>query len=235
MQTVQTTHILTVGTSLPTETLRIGAILDRQLLLIQNHVTVDIGHGHLCGRDQVKVIHLAVIHLSLLVGQLTCAIAGSGIHHRRRHDLGIACVACLVEEEIDQRPLQTCALSLIDGETGTGDLHTQVEINQVILLRQLPVGQCVLGQLSLHATHLLHHVVLGRSTFGHLLIRDIRDGIEQGLQIGCGLIHLGLERLAGLLDLGYTLLSGLGLLFLSGLHQLTDRLGCGVDLRQVLI
>ena len=75
MQTVQSAHILSVATCLSAEALCISAVLDGQILLVENHITVDIRYGHLCSGNQVEVIYLAVIHLSFLVRQLTCSIS----------------------------------------------------------------------------------------------------------------------------------------------------------------
>ena len=75
MQTVQSTHVLAVAAGLAAEALCVCAVLDRQLCLVKNHVAVDIGDRNLGGGDEVEVVHLAVIHLSLLVRQLSRAVA----------------------------------------------------------------------------------------------------------------------------------------------------------------
>ena len=67
VQTVQSAHVLTVATSLSAETLGVGAVLDGQLLLVENHVAIDIRHRHLSRWNQIEVIHLAVVHLSFLI------------------------------------------------------------------------------------------------------------------------------------------------------------------------
>ena len=71
VQAVQAAHVLTVRTSLTAETCRERAILLGQFLLWDDNVTVHIGHGNLGCGNQVEVVHLAVVHLTLLVGQLT--------------------------------------------------------------------------------------------------------------------------------------------------------------------
>ena len=68
VQTVQSAHVLAIRAGLPTEALCIGAVLDGQILLVEDNVAVDICHGHLGRGDQIEVVHLAVIHLPLLVG-----------------------------------------------------------------------------------------------------------------------------------------------------------------------
>ena len=176
VQTVQSAHILAVGTSLAAETLGVGAVLDGQILLVENHVAVDVRHGHLGCGDEIEVVHLAMIHLALLVGQLACAVAAGGIHHRGRHDLGVAGLAGFVEEEVDERTLQTGSLANIDGKPCTGDFHAQVEVDEVVFLGQFPVGQGILDvEVGIHVpvahgvalaaftkVRLHHVVVLGR-------------------------------------------------------------------------
>ncbi len=141
MQTVQTAHVLAVGTGLAAETLGVGAVLDGQVLLVEYHVAVYVGHGHLGGGNEVEVVHLAVVHLTFLVGQLAGTVAGSGVHHGGGHQFGIAGFPCLIEEEIDKSALQTGALADVYRKTGTGDFHTEVEVYQIVFFGKLPVGK----------------------------------------------------------------------------------------------
>ena len=176
-----------------------------------------------------------MIHLTLLVGQLTRTVAGSRIDHRRRHHLQITGCPGLIQEEIDQGTLQAGTHSFVNRETGTCNLDSQIEVNQIILLGQFPVGQSILGQFCLHATHPLYHIIFCANTLRHLIIRDIRNGVQYVLQIlGC-LIHGSLQRLVGLFDLGNPLLGHFRLSLLALLHQTTDRLRKCIDFRQVLI
>src|SRR5574344_3145748 len=57
MQTIQTSHVLTVRTGLAAETLSIRTVHDRQLFLVENHISVDIRNGNLGCRNQVEIIH----------------------------------------------------------------------------------------------------------------------------------------------------------------------------------
>ena len=235
VQTVQAAHVLAVGTGLAAEALRVGAVLDGELLLVQNHVAVDVRHGDFGGRNQVEVIHFAMVHLTLLVGQLARAVAGSGVHHGRRHNLRVARFACFVQEEVDEGALQLCAFALIDGEAGTGNLHAQVEVYQVILLGKFPVGQGIFGQFGFHAAHLLHYVVVGTHAFGHAVVGHVGDGVEQCLEVVGSLVHVGLHLLVRLFQFGDAALGGFRFLLLALLHQLSDGLGEGVGFRQVFI
>ena len=141
MQTVESAHILAIATSLATEALCVGTVLDGKILLVEDDITVDICYRYLGGGDEIEVVNLAVIHLSLLVGQLTCAVTRGLVNNRRRHNLGVAGGTCLVEEEIDESSLKAGSHTDIYGETGSGDLHAKVEVDKVVFLCQLPVGQ----------------------------------------------------------------------------------------------
>ena len=141
VQTIQAAHVLTIRACLATEALCIGTVLDRQVFLVEDYVTVDIRHRHFGCGNQVEVIHFAMIHLSFLVGQLSCTITGSLVYHRWWHDLCIASLVSLCQEEIDEGSLQLGTLTDIHRETGTGNLHTQVEVNKIVLLSKFPVGQ----------------------------------------------------------------------------------------------
>ena len=131
--------------------------------------------------------------------------------------------------------MQAGTFAFIDGEACAGDFHAQVEVDDVILLRQFPVGQGVLGKLGFHTAHLHHEVVLGRSAFGHFVVGHVGDGVEQLLQVLCGLVHVCLQSLVGFFQLAYTSFGRFGLVLLAFLHQLADGLGQGVHLSEVVI
>ena len=141
MQTVQAANVLTIASCLATETLCVGAVLYRQIFLVEDDVTIDIRNRYFSRRNQIEIIHLAVVHLTFLVGQLTCTITRSLVHYRWRHDLCIASLTSLIEEEVNQRALQTGSLADIDGEAGTRNLHTEVKVDEIIFLGEFPVGQ----------------------------------------------------------------------------------------------
>ena len=43
-----------------------------ELALVEDNIAVDVCYGDLCGGNKVEVISRSVIHLTLLIGQLTC-------------------------------------------------------------------------------------------------------------------------------------------------------------------
>ena len=75
MQAVQSANILAVATSLTAETLCVCAVLDGQVFLIEDNVAVDVCYGNLSRWDKIQVVYLTMIHLSLLVRQLSRAVA----------------------------------------------------------------------------------------------------------------------------------------------------------------
>ena len=219
MQPVEAAHVLAVGAGLAAEALGVGAALDGQLVLGEYLVAEQVGHRHLGGGDEVEIVHLAVVHLALLVWQLARAVAGSLIDHRRRLYLLVAGLDSLVEEEVDQRPLQASALAGVDGEARAGDLDTEVEIDEVVFLGELPVRQRSLGDGAHAATLLLHHIVGGVQALGHLGIGNIGDVEQQAGHLLLRLVHACLELLGLGLSLGHGGLSLLGGGLVARLHQ----------------
>ena len=144
VQAVQAAHILAVAACLATEALRVGAVLDGEFLLVEDDIAVDVRDRHLGGGDEVEVIDLGVVHLSFFVWQLACAVAAGSIHDCRRHDLGVAGLVGFGEEEVDEGALQLGSLADIDGEAGAGDLHAQVEVDEIVFLGEFPVGERLL-------------------------------------------------------------------------------------------
>ena len=147
MQAVKSAYILAVRAGLAAEALGVSAVLYWQLLLIQDNIAVDVGYGNLGCRNQIEVINLTVVHLALLVGQLSCAVTRCGVNYGRRHDLSVTGLVSLGQEEIDECALQLCTFSYIYGESCACYLYTQVKVNQVVLLGQFPMRNLGVGVL----------------------------------------------------------------------------------------
>lgn len=126
---------------------------DRKLLLVEDYIAIDIRYGNFGGRNQIQIVHFAMIHLTLFVGQLACSVTGSAIDHCRRHYFRIARFACLVQEEVDERTLELCAFSFIYRKARTRDFNTQVKVYQVVFLGQFPVWKRIFGKLGFHTAH----------------------------------------------------------------------------------
>src|SRR5450756_3243163 len=62
------------------------------------------------------------------------------VDHEGRQNLGVAVLSRMeIEHEVDERPLQPCAESPVEGETRPGDLCPAREIEDVQTLADLPV------------------------------------------------------------------------------------------------
>ncbi len=177
-----------------------------------------------------------MIHLTLLIGQLTCAVTRSLVHHRWRHDLRVTALASLVQEEVDQCTLQSGALTDVHRESGTSNLHAQIKVDEVVFLGEFPVGQGIGDtQLGVHIpvaygvlcgallqVALHYAIILGGLALGHLVVRNVRNLAQQCghllLSLGHHLVHL----LRFLLQLSHLSLYLLGLFLLTLLHQGTN-------------
>ena len=190
VQTVEATYILAVAACLAAETCRVGAVLFGKLFLAEDHVTVDIGHGHFCRGDKIEVIYLTVVHLSLLVGELSCAVARCCVDHIGRFYLKVTCLVGLVEEELDEGALQACSFTDIYRESGAGDFHTQVEVDEVVFFSEIPVGEGVFTEFRHRAAGFLHHIVSCRCAAWHHGAGEVGDCHKQVVLLLFGLGEL---------------------------------------------
>ena len=67
--------LFAIRSGFATEAFCICTILDRQILFIENDITIDVSDRNFGSRDEIEVIHVAVIHLAFLVGQLASAVS----------------------------------------------------------------------------------------------------------------------------------------------------------------
>ena len=225
MQTVQTPHVLAVRTGLTTEARSVGGHLLREVVVTKDDISEYVGDRNLGCRDEIEVIKSYIVHLGLLVRQLAGTETGSGVDHDRRLDLLVAGGGVDVKEEVDEGPLEFGTLTLIDRETGSGELHTKVEIYDVIFLGKLPVRESVLRKVDLRAAHLHNLIVLGSLSRDNEVARHIRKKNQLSLKFLVVLIGLG-EKFGRLgLEFGHFLLDLFGLGLLAIFHKSTDLLG----------
>ena len=173
VQAVQSPHVLAVGAGLAPEAGGIGGHLDRKVRLAENHVAVNVRHGNFGRRDQVEIVRCHVVHLAFLVGELAGSEARGFVDHQRGHDFGISRRRVAVEKERDQRALQGRSLSLVHGEARSGQLHAQLEIDDVVFAGQLPVRERVGGQLGRRSSRPHDDVVGGGQAVRHVLVRKV--------------------------------------------------------------
>ena len=248
MQTVQSAHILAVRACFAAETLGVGTILDGEFLFVHDNIAIDVRYGNFGGGNQIQVVQIAVVHLSFLVGQLACAVSAVGVNDCGRHNLFIASLACLVQEEVDERSLQLCALAAVNGEAGSADLHAQVKVNQVIFLSQFPVGELVfrfLGNngpvahrvsfLALAKVALYNQILFRAFSFGNKVVGYVGNGTQQAHHFFFCLGLLVFQLLVGLFQGCHLGLDLLGLFLQSLLHQRANLGGHLLGFGQVLV
>ena len=161
-----------------------------------------------------------MVHLAFFVGKLTCAVARCLVHYIRWLYLKIAGIRCAVKEELDECALKFGSFADIHRKSGAGNLHTKVEVYQIVFLGQVPVGQGVLAELGHRAACLLDNIVGCGLAFGnhgawHVGNRQkyLADAVFGGREfIGYGFLLLFYRA-----DCGFKFF---GFFFGSGFHQL---------------
>src|SRR5690606_36389955 len=139
-------HMSAVTSGFSAVTLRKGCVFKRQVCFINNYIAVHIGHGYFGGGDQIQVIFIDEIHLSLLVRQLACTITGGFVHHVWRINFFISCFHVPVQKELNQSALKTCSFAQIYRKTCTSDLISEFKSNQVVFLGQFPMRTVSIAQ-----------------------------------------------------------------------------------------
>ena len=163
-----------------------------------------------------------MIHLSLLVRKLACTEAGSLIHHHRRLHLLVSCRCVDVKEVVDQSSLQSCTLALVHREAGTGELHSEVKVDDVILLCKLPVRKTVFSELRDLVTCLDHDIILSSLSLRNHIAWEVRQKHHERIQFRIVLLGLGLYFARACLQSGNFRLDSLGLFLPAFLHQTSD-------------
>ena len=225
MQTVQTSHVLAVGTCLAAEARSVGGHLLREVVVTKDDISEYVRDRNLGCRDEIEVIKSYIVHLGLLVRQLAGTETGSGVDHDRRLHLLVAGGGVDVKEEVDESSLEFRALALIDRKTGSGELHSKVEIYDVIFLGKLPVRKSVFRKVDLRAAHLHNLIVLGSLSRDNEVARHVRQQNQLSLKLLVVLVSLG-EKFGGLgLELGHLFLHLFRLSPFAFLHQPADLVG----------
>src|SRR5690606_15241963 len=148
-------------------------------IIRNDYVAVKVCDGHFCSRNQVQVVFVYKIHLPFLVGQLAGTIPGCFIHHNGRLDLFVTILFRLIEEEVDQCTLEFSSFAFVNGEARAGDFDTQIEIDDVVFLYQLPMWKGGSSQLR-HAPVLMNgNVVITSCASRYLFVWDVRYPVEE--------------------------------------------------------
>ena len=101
--------------------------------------------GHLRRGGQVQAVALDDVHLALLVRQLSGAPGGVGVDQHGWPDLGVAASHGHVEEQTDERALETRAGAGVEDEARAADLRAALEVEQAEPSADLPVRRSLPG------------------------------------------------------------------------------------------
>ena len=235
VQAVQATHVLTVTTGFATEASTVSAVLLWKAVARKNHIAVDVGHRHFGGRNQIEVIYFAVVHLTLLVGELASAQTRSLVHHVRWLNFGVASLVGLVEKELDKRALQACTLANIHREAGTGNLHAEVKVDDVVFLSEFPVWKSVGTEIWHIAAHFFHHVVFRSLSFRNTFVRHVRHREKHFTDFTFDSGEFVVDFLVVGLQSTHFLLGVFGFFFLALLHEGTNLSSHFVELCGVVV
>ena len=128
------------GSRLPAETRCISGVFDRQLLLRENFLPVQICDGDFRGGRQIKIVPLAAIELLFEFRELGGADERRRTDDERRRDFGVPVLRRVqIEKEIDQRPFQTCARPGVTDKSAPTDFRGPLEIKERELFADLEV------------------------------------------------------------------------------------------------
>ncbi len=126
---------------------------DRQLVLVQNFVAIEVGDGHFgSGNEPVIVVlefaprHRIRVRIGAAkqvlgkLGQLAGAEETLAVHHERRQHLGVAVLLRVqVEHEADQRPLQPRPGAHVHRKARPAQLGRAFKVQDAKRFAQFPV------------------------------------------------------------------------------------------------
>ena len=198
MLTDQTARIASGCTGLAAEACGICRIADRKLIIRDDIVAVHIGYRYLCGRNQILIRVLQMIHILCKLRQLTGSGHGCDICDERRQNLGVAVLGMGVQEVVDNCSLQTGAHALVEVEAAAGDLCCGLRIQNAQILADIPV--CLRLERKLLRLTPAAHLRIERivRTLRYLVCRYIRNGKQNLTQLVLDLGALGIQLLDGL-------------------------------------
>ena len=208
----------------------------RQIGLVEDFVAGQRGEGHLGGRDGPQVVTFEVVGVVDELGQMTRRDHRGGSHHRRRTDLLVE-VGVTIERQLTQRSCEGGAGPAVHHEHRAGHLHAPLDIEDAVVLADLPVGCPLMGavRLRIELFHPADHVVGLACAVGAVVGRQVRNAQEQLTELLGGLVGLPIEVLLLFTERPTLLLQAGRLVAETVTEELTDLVGDGADARAELI
>ena len=138
MQPNETSRVFARGAGLRAKARRVGDVLPRQRLRVEDLVAVVVREGNFCGwhKPQIAVLDLERIRAELR--QVGRAHHGRAVDEHRRLHLEVAVLARVhVEHELHKRPLQARTLPQQEGEPRGRDARGVLEVHDAQALAKV--------------------------------------------------------------------------------------------------
>src|SRR5690606_22349714 len=235
MQSIKTAYVSTPASCFPPEAWRIASVAQGEITFGENHIPIEIGDGDLCCRNEIEVVGVHAIHLTLLIRKLTGTVSGGFIYENRRLYFRISLLRGLVKEKVYERALKLCSFSLVNRKAGARKFHTKVEVDDVVLLDQFPRRDSIGGQLRNRPSLVYDNITVRSGTIRNILELGSRYLIQESLKAGGRSATRIRNRSHALLEVGRPRPASLGFVLSARLHQFTDFASDPVRLRQQLV
>src|SRR5574344_2223942 len=160
-----------------------------------------------------------MIHLSFFIGKLTSTISRSFVDNVRWLYLQIATFASFVKEESFECTLETSHLANINRETCTCNFDTEVEIDKVVFLTDIPMAECILVKVWFNAAFFDNNIVVGILAFRNIVVRNIRNLQQFMNHVLLSFIHHLFEFFVCRFQFGYLILYFIGFILFPIFHQ----------------
>lgn len=230
VETVEAADVFAVTAGFAAPACAVCAVFDGEAVGGYDDVAVEVGDGYFGGGDEVEAVEGSDVHLCFFVGELSGAVTGCFVDYVRRFDFEVSGFVGAVEEELYESALEASAFAEVYGESGAGDFDAEVEVYDVILFGEFPVGECVFGEVGHRSAGFFDDVVGCGSSFGYHVAGDVGD-VEQDV---ADFFFGGGECFGGCLlvffecsDFGFFCFGGLAV---AGFHECADGVGVFFEL-----
>src|SRR5262245_29356868 len=220
----QSAHVAAVAAGFRAEARRVGRVTQRQILLVQNLVAVQIRERNLGGRHEVIVaLESKLEEVGFELRKLPSAEERVFVDYERRQNLAVAMFRSVqVEHEIDQRAFEFRAQPAQNGESGAGYLrrallieNTQTDAEIDVVLRLEAFG----GEIARRPPSADFHVGRFVGADGNRFMGQVRDAGQYGAELALHLGEFSLEAFQLFGDGARFGLFRLGLIFFAFAHQ----------------
>ncbi len=232
----QAADVAAVRAGLGPEAGRAGAVAERQAVLAQDLVAVQVGDRHLGGRYQEEVAPLDAEEVVGELRQLAGAGERGGVDEVGGDELGVAVAPGVEVEHVgDQGALEHRPAALENREAARGHGHGALEVDDVELRPEVPVGLGLEVEGRRLAPAPLDPVGALVGALGNARMNQVRDRQLEGAELLLELAGAVLELLGPAAERRHLRLEGFGLGLPALPEQGADRLRARVAPRLQLL